>query len=74
MTNRINYTDRFIEPKTKADEVMLIAFNLAGKDIPLTLANAIEALKQGLVNAPDMWLLTVDDLPLLWVALVEQKI
>ena len=72
MTNRISYTTTaFIEPATKTDEVLLIALTLTDKKKPLTLANAIEALKQGLANAPDMWLLAEDDLPALWSALIE---
>lgn len=74
MTNRINYTTNFIEPTTKADEVMLIALTLTDKDKPLTLANALEALRLGLANAPDMWMLAEEDLPALWVALVEEAI
>jgi hypothetical protein len=74
MTNRINYTTTFIEPKTKSDEVILIAFNLTEKGKPLTLANAMDALKRGLANAPEMWMLTEDDLPTLWAALVKEAI
>lgn len=74
MTNRIDYTDNYIEPKTKADEVMVIAASLKWKNIPLTLENATEALRRGLVNAPDMWKLTEDDLAALWAALVEEAL
>lgn len=73
MTNRINYTN-FTEPITKADEVMLIALTLTDKNKPLTLANAIEALRTGLVNAPDMWMLSEGDLPALWAALVGETV
>jgi hypothetical protein len=71
MTNRKDYTDGYIEPQTKTDEVMLIAVNLTWKDKPLTLANAIETLRQGRASAPDMWLLTEDDLSALWGALID---
>jgi hypothetical protein len=69
MTNRIEYLDKITET-TKQDEVWLIALNLENKGQPLSLENAQAALRQGLQNAPEMWKLSMDDLPGLWAELV----
>lgn len=73
MTNRIQYSDNYIEPTTKAEEVMWIADLLRKARRPLTLENAQITLGLGLDNAPEAWKLTMAELPALWAALVEQQ-
>lgn len=73
MTNRLQYTDTIIEPSTKEEEITLLTNLLAEMGQPLTLQNAGELLALGLQNAPDQWLLSLDDLAVLWPQMMIEQ-
>jgi hypothetical protein len=71
MTNRTDYQDIFLEPTTKEAEINFIADILRELGDELTFINASRVLLTGLTNAPEKWLLTMDDLNELWPRPVE---
>lgn len=65
MTNRIQYTE-YQPPATRQDEIEWLRNFLAATDKPLTPENAQAALAEFQAKAPGEWLLTVEEVPVLW--------